>query len=321
MMLPTPQLRLEAAVIYNMLAFALPALLGLLADLAGKNAFTSCLGCLLIFLCYIITPGPWSAVALIGVGNGLFHIGGGRQILQDSMPKYAPSGIFISSGALGVFLGKTLSGAFRHWVYILIWAVLAACVILLAFCGIRQNPSGKRSKLSSQKTGAKMLMLSVMIFIVVIIRSYYGFAAAYPWNNGFTTGLIFTICIVAGKFLGGIAADRFGVCAAAAVSLGGSGILALFSFGSPVAGCASILLFNMTMPVTLTLLTGLWNELPGFAFGVLMLALFLGTLPNMVWKISWMSSPAGLLGLCLISLALLLGVIKMEERKCTFSGC
>ena len=160
-----------------------------------------------------------------------------------------------------------------------------------------------------------MLVISALIFFVVIIRSYYGFAARFSWNRGFVIGLIFTLCVVAGKFTGGILADRLGVKMASIISLGGAGLLALFAESSPVAGCISILLFNMTMPVTLTLLADIWYELPGFAFGALMMALFIGTLPNMVWNISWLSSPAGLLILCLISLVMLLGAIILKDRS------
>ena len=147
---------------------------------------------------------------------------------------------------------------------------------------------------------------TLLIFLVVIIRSYYGSVAVYSWNNSFVTGLVFTLCVALGKASGGIAADHLGIRKAMVLSLGGAGILALFAADSPVAGCLSILLFNMTMPVTLTMLAALWKELPGFAFGVLMLALFLGTLPNMVWHISWLSTTFGTFVWCMVSLGLLL---------------
>ncbi|MBQ9030532.1 MAG: hypothetical protein IJ106_03650 [Parasporobacterium sp.] len=325
----------RAAVLYNLFAFALPAVLGLIADIAGKNALVSSLGCLLILISYLFIPAPWTAVVLIGVGNGLFHIGGGRQILMDSVRpegaaaepgsrlriktksgfQYAPSGIFISSGAFGVYLGRTLSGMFKQVFYVSLWILLAVCVVLLAWLGVLQWKDSIRSRLSRQKLSRGMLAGSLLIFLVVILRSYYGFVAVYSWNRTFLTGLLFTFCIVAGKFIGGIAADWIGVTAASLISLMGAGILALFAGGSPAAGCISILLFNMTMPITLTLLTDLWKELPGFAFGVLMLALFLGTLPSMVWKVRWMSSAAGQLGLCILSLVLLLAAIYMKERS------
>ncbi|MBR3401266.1 MAG: hypothetical protein IKG67_03385 [Parasporobacterium sp.] len=324
--LASADVRIHAAIQYNMFAFALPALLGLAADLVGKNAAVSCMGCFMILMSYLMTPGPWVSVVLIGIGNGLFHIGGGRQVLMDSgcVPsggkkanavRYAPSGVFIASGAMGVFLGKNMAVAFRQFFYTAMWAALALGTALLLWMAVRQWKKSIRSVLSMQKVSAKMLGLSLLIFLVVIIRSYYGFVAVYSWNHTFLTGLVFTGCIVLGKALGGFAADRLGVTAASVISLGGAGILALFAESIPLMGYLSILLFNMTMPITLTLLTDLWRELPGFAFGVLMLALFLGTLPVMVWHVTWMSSPGGAFGLCMISLVLLLAAVRWMEPK------
>lgn len=301
--------RLEAAVLYNLFAFALPMALGLLADLLGRNALVSCLGCLLIALNYLILPHPWTAVALIGIGNGLFHIGGGRQVLQDAGSRFTPSGVFIASGALGVFLGRQMAYAFRQIFYTGLWVALLLCVLLLAVSAAGQRTQDVRSRISRQKLGAGMLCMSVLVFLVVIIRSYYGFAARFSWNSTLLTGLIFTLCVVAGKAAGGFLADRLGVFWATVISLAGAGILALFANLSPAVGCAMILLFNMTMPMTLTLLAMLWKELPGFAFGTLMMALFLGTLPDMVFHISVPASPVWLFALCLISLALLIPVL------------
>jgi len=308
--LPGPQMRVYAAVLYNACAFALPMLLGLAADLTGHNALVSLLGCAMIVITYLANPSPWAAAVVIGTGNGLFHIGGGRQVLQDSdhagTSRFAPAGIFISSGALGVFLGRFLSGNFRHWTFTALWILLALCVLILGYAAFRQWSEKTRSTLSRQKVRPTLLAVSLLIFLVVVIRSYYGFIAVYSWNHGFLTGLLFTLCIVAGKFTGGILADRLGVKTVTILSLAGAGILALWADKIPVIGCISIALFNMTMPLTLTLLADVWKALPGFAFGTLMMALFLGTLPVMVWKVTWLASPAGQLGLCLISLCLLL---------------
>ena len=315
MMLPDNASCAGAAILYNAMAFALPMILGLLADIAGFNALTACLGCLMILSVYLLTPEPWTATVLIGIGNGLFHIGGGRQVLQDSGSKYAPSGIFISSGALGVFLGRKLSVAFTRAAFISIWILVAAGALLLGIIAFMQRSDRRASKLRFVNISPGMLAASLLIFIVVIIRSFYGFVAVYSWNTGFVMGLIFTLCVAGGKFLGGIAADRFGLMAACIISLGGAAVTALFASGSPVLGCISILLFNMTMPITLTILAGIWKELPGFAFGTLMMALFLGTLPNMAFHVSGITGPVVQLVLCLVSLGLLAGSVTIDRRQ------
>ena len=49
---------------------------------------------------------------------------------------------------------------------------------------------------------------------------------------------------------------------------------------NPVFGLLALLLFNMSMPVTLYLLARYLPGLPGFSFGLLTFALFLGFLPT-----------------------------------------
>ena len=146
----------------------------------------------------------------------------------------------------------------------------------------------------------------LLLFFVVFIRSYYGGLTNFPWKTGFTIGLIFTLCVAGGKFCGGILADKIGIRKAIILSLSAAGLTALLSLKSPIAGCTSIFFFNMTMPLTLSLLVDLMPRYSGFAFGLLMLALFLGTLPGMLLGLTWFATPIGLLFLCLLSMAVLL---------------
>lgn len=76
----------------------------------------------------------------------------------------------------------------------------------------------------------------------------------------------------------------------------------------------SILFFNMTMPLTLSFMHRVFEDKPGFAFGILMLALFLGTLPMMIWRNMSFSSHAGLTFLCGISLLMMLAVIEIMKK-------
>ena len=54
----------------------------------------------------------------------------------------------------------------------------------------------------------------------------------------------------------------------------------LFCLPGGAAGCGAILLFQMTMPVTLRLAADALPGMEGFAFGALTLGLFLGYLPR-----------------------------------------
>lgn len=297
------------AVLYNMLAFALPMLLGLLADSYKKNAVLAAIGCFFVTVAYIVFWVPFLPVIFLGIGNGLFHIGGGRQVLLNSKDKYAPCGIFISSGALGVYFGS-----FWGRGYYPVWTVTAvivfACAVFLWILRKKEKSvlSGKLTEnpIKSEYIGKRMYAAFLLLMIVVCIRSYYGTIQNFSWKNGFWVGLIFTLCIVGGKFFGGVLADLLGIRKTIVISLGLAGVLAFFAFDSVIAGCASIFFFNMTMPLTLSRMFQMMPDKPGFAFGSLMFALFLGTLPTMLYNVMWMCSPMGLLTLCLISLAALL---------------
>ena len=316
--------------LYNGMAFAFPALAGLAADLflKKKHLWMSCAGCLLILAGYLLHRYAAAAVFLVGLGNGFFHIGGGIEVMNDAGKSYAAPGIFIASGALGVFLGNTWGRQYMPlWqVFRLLMLVSAAAVALWAVVLKKAGPEASAQS-GGKNTDAPERVMKINsrlswfpaalagLFLIVWIRSYYGSIQMYSWKNTFTVGLLFTLCVMGGKASGGLLADRIGLEKAAAVSLGAAAVTALFSMNSAVFGCISIFFFNMTMPLTLSLLTALLPSLPGFAFGLLMLALFLGILPTLVWNVHWLFSGPGMALLCVISLAVLLwAAVRMRKE-------
>lgn len=318
---------LVMAVLYNFLAFALPAFIGLVADILDTGEKLAALGCILTAMPSFL-PGDfvWLMVVLQGIGNGCFHVGAGRRVLLDSGKSYAPSGVFICSGAMGVFLGTFWRGAYRPVLLYGVGALLLLSAVILLIMGAMHKkhtvaPNAAFSEnavLPENQSNPKQSFLSlavIMLLFVVILRSFYGTVMEYDWKNTFQLKLIFTLCIVAGKGLGGIIADRIGVKLTAILSLGGAAVTVLLSANSPVLGCISILLFNMTMPLTLSLLAEYWKEYPGMAFGVLMLGLFIGTLPTAVVPGLALSMQA-LFVVCLLSLlGLLIGIGKEKREK------
>ena len=104
-------------------------------------------------------------------------------------------------------------------------------------------------------------------------------AVAFPWKSGFRAGLLAGLMVVGGKVAGGFAAARYGLRKSTVVSLGLAGICYLCS-AAMLPGLAALFLFNMTMPITLYWLARSMPRMPGFAFGLLTFALFLGFLPT-----------------------------------------
>jgi FSR family fosmidomycin resistance protein-like MFS transporter len=89
--------------LYNFCAFALQMPLGLIADRLGRNGMVAAVGCLLVALAFG-GPLPVLASVIAGTGNALFHLGGGIDILNVSEKRAAALGVFVSPGALGLYI-------------------------------------------------------------------------------------------------------------------------------------------------------------------------------------------------------------------------
>lgn len=303
-----------AVILYNMLAFAFPLPFGIWADKWNKNPLVSAAGLLLILAGYHNPAGNLISLVLISCGNGIFHVGGGLDVLNMSEEKYAPCGCFISTGALGVFLGTFFGRKVWH-LENGITAFLIAGIFVMIFIykknhreNLLQNmpfalPFGRK----------KFLPLFLSFFFVVALRSYYGMILSYDWKKEMFWSVLFALAVMIGKMAGGILADCWGTDKVTA-SLGIAGVLALFSFRSPLAGILSVFLFNMTMPVTLLSMAKIFPQAKGFAFGVLTFALFAGFIPVSFQKESPFFNPAGLMFLCLISMALLYTGLRLEKN-------
>ncbi len=123
-----------------------------------------------------------------------------------------------------------------------------------------------------------LLIAITCFFLVVCLRSYVGLSLDFDWKGTGYWGVVLIAAVVLGKTLGGFAADRIGLIKTTCLSLGLAALLFLIS-ALPLAGVVAVLLFNMTMPITLWALAKLMPGAKGFAFGLLTFGLFLGFVP------------------------------------------
>lgn len=114
--------------------------------------------------------------------------------------------------------------------------------------------------------------------------------------------------------LGGIIGDRMGFIKTSIVSLVVSALCFIFAFNNSVLGIVAVLLFNMTMPITLTALSNILNKNKGYAFGLLTFALFLGCIPVFFGYTEMFFNPLGLFVITSISAIILyIGLRKYNE--------
>ena len=287
--------------VYNFCAFALQMPLGLWADGLDRNGAVAAAGCLLTAAAFLVSI-PLAAAVTAGVGNALFHLGGGIDVLNASRQKAAALGVFVSPGAVGLYVGTRWGGgaAISALLPPIGLLILAGSILLLC----RRTAGSLRSgnaPVETEPVGGSWLPL-VPLFLVVVLRSWMGLGQSFPWKAAW--GLPLVLALALGKAAGGFLMDAAGPRRAAGWSLGLAAALYLLS-GHPAPGLLAVFLFNMTMPMTLWAAAKLLPGAKGFGFGLLTFALFLGYLPvywgwPTVFGNVWACAAAAVLSLALL---------------------
>ncbi len=277
--------------IYDFFAFVFELPLGLLLDrlktlsptARNINGLLAAVSCAAIALFDIVGSFGLISSSLIipvsvavGLANAAFHLGAGVDVIQLSDRKTSLSGIFISTGALGLFFGTNALS--MHYENLLVsGAALLFTAILVLWLYYSETYTIPNTDNTVIRTRRAFLIPAIfLLFLVVFYRSFLGFASKYSWRSGFLTGLIAVVSVFLGKLLGGITADRFGWRKTIIISLLICAIAAFFSDTSLFAGCIVLFLFNMTMPIAMIGLANLLPAWKGVAFGLNTTALFLG---------------------------------------------
>ena len=269
------------ALAYDFFAFVPQGFFGFLKDkgFAINFAVVGMICSFISLLLLYFDVFPAIVIFLVGLGNAMIHIEGAYDSLASSEGKMSPSAIFVAGGSFGVVIGQILSMYHIHVFYVLFLHLLM--IIPLLF--VRKYKSFiQRKNFSLYHYDNPNLSSFVVIFftiLVVIIRAYMGYGIPTAWNKTiFQTFLLYSFMGI-GKALGGIFIDRFGIRKTAFISTIGSLLFLLFGDSIMVISLLGVMLFSMTMAITLGLLVSRLNQYPGVAFGLTTIGLFLGTLP------------------------------------------
>jgi len=292
-------------IVYNLVAFAGQLPMGMIADVIGRNRLVAAFGCSLAGLAFPLSyVSPWTACVCAALGNGAFHIGAGVDILAMSMPKAGLSGVFVSSGAFGVWLAYKSSHI----------GVAFVCTAFMLLSALMLYITEKKSNRSFEKPVVRYdkpqlyVVLSVMCFnLTVVIRSLLGTVMNFSWKAVPVYSFLLVIAVVGGKAIGGYLGDRFGYLKTAVLSLAVSLVSFVFSFDFMVAAFFGVLCFNMTMPLTLTAIAGVCNRKYGFAFGLTTFALAIGFVPVVFGANNWFGVPMLVIGVGISLILMVLG--------------
>ena len=189
--------------------------------------------------------------------------------------------------------------------------IVSALLLLWLYNSIKDKVSNEHIK--ELKLSKEEMIAVTCFFITVCIRSYVGMILSFSWKSTFYLALLFVLGVVLGKMLGGVIGDKFGF-EKITFTLLISAVCFVFSFNNPAIGIFAVLLFNMTMPITLICLSNIFSNNKGMAFGMLTLALFVGVTPTFIGD-THLFTKVGLLSLTMLSVIVLYIGLKFYSKS------
>ena len=306
-----------AIFLYNLFAFAFQLPFGIFADKINKNALVSAIGCVFVIIAYCMSSVGVLACIIAGIGNALFHVGGGIDVLNIANKKATLPGIYVSTGAMGLYIGakSTYLGMYRFYIIEIILAI-SAIVLVWLYKQVKEKYKINNEEPKIEELSKKEQIVMYCVLITICVRGYLGLILNFEWKSNFIIGLIVVLAVVFGKMLGGIIGDRVGWKKTGALSLIASAFFFIFSFNNMICGVIAVLLFNMTMPITLTALSNIFYKNKGMAFGMTTIALFIGAVPVLLGYKDFLFDMWSLFGVTIISAVVLyFGLDKYETLE------
>ena len=303
--------------VYDGLAFAPQAVIGNISD-KHPNLNMGVIGMGLMALSYLLyftfPLYVFIPLTILCIGNGFVHVHGAQVTLKNSKGKLAHSAIFVGGGSFGVILGRLLATTFvPYWA---IWILILTSIpfILLADTYYSDESSCKDFNYANPKVSPMLVVL--LATFVVIVRGYVGYAIPTSWNTTVSQTVALFFIMGIGKALGGLFADAYGVKKTAIIC----SILAwpFLCLGDHLmyVSLIGVMLFSMTMSITLAAITSVLKNKSGLGFGFTTIGLFLGTAPIFYIKAAHFNVQVALITLMTLICTVILSIIlKKDEVK------
>ncbi len=303
-----------AMLIYNSIAFVLQAPLGFLIDKAFKPKLAAILGLILVAFSFFLWNNIYGALIVVGIGNALYHVGGGSLVLSLNNKKGTFSGIFIAPGAIGLAVGTFLAKSQIEINQLFFPLILLLLSLIIIFVKI---PTFYRSEIKSKINFSGVLIVA-LIMIPIAVRSLIGLSLDFPWKANQNLLILLVVAIALGKVFGGVLADKYGL-----VKVGVGGLLISTPFLAfystiPVLGIIGAFIFNFTMPVTLIAILNVIPNYKGLSFGLTTVALFIGSVPAILGNNEWVKNEWVVFGFILLASILLYAALKYKDKLKTF---
>lgn len=304
------------ALMYDFFAFVPQGIFGYLKDKGIKTNFTI-IGMILSTLSLILLYFNLNAILVIlvlSIGNCMIHIQGAETTLRTSNGQMAPSAIFVSGGSFGVITGKILAMYNVPIPFVIIINLLM--LIPIAICNkyvyLIDDKNLEKYNFSNKNINSKVI-ITLAVF-VVIVRAYMGYGIPTTWNKTLIQTILLYCSMGIGKAMGGILIDSIGIKKTALLSTIGSLPFLLFGNNVMAISLIGIMMFSMTMAVTLGLIVSEIKKYPGVAFGFTTVGLFLGSLPVFVFRINSILINCLMVTILTVASVIVLSIICRKEK-------
>jgi len=272
---------------YNILAFLTQPMTGLLADWMERKHWMLFASVLLLTMAVLATSivisfrvssafGVMLVAILLGMGNSLFHVWGGKQVAVRTGNDMRALGTFVSTGAFGLALGFV----FFSWP-LLYAALLSICLLSTAYVrlDLKMDTEVAINKAIERRFSSIFVWLSLIVLMLVVMqRSLVGetFTGEIPKSSALV--LLIGALSMLGKMVGGWFARQLGIVRMLVLVVFLIAVCLVFRSQGMVVLLVGLFAVNTTMPVTLYLANVVLPKREGLAFGLLAAALIPGYL-------------------------------------------
>ena len=271
---------------YNILAFLTQPLTGLWADSMKRRHWMLLASVLLLTVAVLATSivvsfrlstvGMMVVPILLGMGNSLFHVWGGKQVAVTTGNDMRALGAFVSTGAFGLALGIV----FFSWP-LLYTVLLTICVLSTAY--VHLDLKAGISAINSQEVECRFSKLFIwmsllVLMLVVMLRSFVGETFSGEMSRTSSMVLLIGLLSMLGKMAGGWLAHHLGIVRMLVLVIVLVLVCLVFRSQEMVIALVGLFAVNCTMPVTLYLANVVLPKREGLAFGLLAAALIPGYL-------------------------------------------
>lgn len=289
-----PEKTFELVMLYNALAFATQVFTGWLADKVKHDRWLwiASTGLLIMGATGALNL-PWLATVLLGLGNSLFHVSAGREVIRHyahrGKGRACELGLFVAPGALGIGLGCM----FPTELYIISLGGFFLTLTPFLWIWPAETPETEVEE-KSEPFDIQCLLAAIVMTFCVFCRAASGFCTEAPWKASTALSILCFVLVMGGKMAGGFAGDRCGHWVTGIAALAVSWALFAFGGGNVVVGLSAQFIANLMMAITLYILVKLFPSSPGLMFGLAAAVLFPGSLmqllPNhgMIFNIAYL---------------------------------